>query len=61
MASVDSIAEYHEAKEQGWRCYRHTSSGEMLNSEIQYFFILTTKLAKSVNCAMVITLKLKIS
>ena len=38
MASVDSVAEYHEAKKQGWRCYRHTNSSEMLDTEIQCLF-----------------------
>ena len=38
MASVDSVAEYHEAKKQGWRCYRHTNSGEMSDTEIQCLF-----------------------
>ena len=38
MASVDSIAEYHEAKEQGWKCYRHTNNGEMLDTEIQCLY-----------------------
>ena len=38
MASVDSIAEYHQAKKQGWRCYRYTNTGEMLDTEIQCLF-----------------------
>jgi hypothetical protein len=46
MASVDSIAEYHEAKKQGWRCYRHTSSGEMLDSELQCLFYTHDKTCK---------------
>ena len=46
MASVDSIAEYHEAKALGWRCYRHTSSGEMLDSELQCLFYTHDKTCK---------------
>ena len=46
MASVDSIAEYHEAKKQGWRCYRHISTSEMLDSELQCLFYTHDKTCK---------------
>ena len=46
MASVDSIAEYHEAKKQGWKCYRHTNTGEMLDNELQCLFYTHDKTCK---------------
>ena len=46
MASVDSIAEYQEAKKQGWRCYRHTGTSEMLDSELQCLFYTHDKTCK---------------
>jgi len=35
MASIDSIDEYEEAKQLGFRTYRHTKDSLMLDSEIQ--------------------------
>ena len=35
MASIDSIDEYQEAKQLGFRTYRHTTESLMLDSEIQ--------------------------
>jgi len=35
MASIDSIDEYQEAKQLGFRIYRHTTESLMLDSEIQ--------------------------
>ena len=46
MASVDSIEEYQEAKKQGWSCYRHTSSGAMLDTEIQCLFYTHGRVCK---------------
>ena len=46
MASVDSITEYQEAKKQGWRCYRHTNTGEMLDDEIQCLYYTHGKRCK---------------
>ena len=35
MASIDSIDEYEEAKQLGFRTYRHTREQAMLDNEIQ--------------------------
>ena len=35
MASVDSVQDYYEAKQLGFRTYRHTRDAEMLENEIQ--------------------------
>jgi len=35
MASVDSVQDYYEAKQLGFRTYRHTRDKAMLDSEIQ--------------------------
>ena len=50
MASIDSIDEYEEAKQLGFRTYRHTRDAEMLENEIQCPYY--THQVQCVNCLL---------
>jgi len=50
MASIDSIDEYQEAKQLGFRTYRHTRDAEMLENEIQCPYY--THQVQCVNCLL---------
>jgi len=52
MASVDSVDEYEEAKQLGFRTYRYTRDEEMLEGEIRARTIRMECSASVVCCAV---------
>ena len=52
MVSVDSVNEYEEAKQLGFRTYPHTRDDEMLEGEIRVRTIRLGCSASVVCCAM---------